>query len=82
AVFSTHNLTHICYNATDEVLWKATARMIFWFKDLWIIPVYRPSLVGHWVLCIVHFSQKELLLFDSLGKWKPWQADVQVWTLS
>ncbi|KIJ59525.1 hypothetical protein HYDPIDRAFT_49728, partial [Hydnomerulius pinastri MD-312] len=80
AVFSTHNLTHICYNAPDHVLWKATAWTMFWSKNIWIIPIHRPSPVGHWVLCIANFSRKQLLLFDSLGKQKPWWADVHVST--
>ncbi|KAF9231589.1 hypothetical protein BU15DRAFT_90869 [Melanogaster broomeanus] len=77
AVFSTHDLTRIRYNAPDEVLWKASEQTMFWSKDVWIIPIHRPSPVGHWVLCVAHFSRKELLLFDSLSEMKPWRADVQ-----
>ncbi|KIK79744.1 hypothetical protein PAXRUDRAFT_36366 [Paxillus rubicundulus Ve08.2h10] len=77
AVFSMHDLTRIQYNASDEVLWKAMWWICFWKKDIWIIPIQRPSPVGHWVLCIAYLSQKELLLFDSLGEQKPWRADVQ-----
>ncbi|KAF8836910.1 hypothetical protein BDN67DRAFT_991962 [Paxillus ammoniavirescens] len=76
-VFSTHDLTHIHYNAPNEILWKAMTWTLFWSKDLWIIPIHRPLLVGHWVVCIVYFSCKELQLFDSLGEQKPWRADVQ-----
>ncbi|KAF9233292.1 hypothetical protein BU15DRAFT_54099, partial [Melanogaster broomeanus] len=78
AVFSTHDLMRIRYNAPDEVLWKASEQTMFWSKDVWIIPIHRPSPVGHWVLCVAHFSRKELLLFDSLSEMKPWRADVQV----
>ncbi|KAF8835149.1 hypothetical protein BDN67DRAFT_873149, partial [Paxillus ammoniavirescens] len=78
AVFSTHDLTCIQYNAPDKILWKATAWTLFWSKDLWIIPIHRPLLIGHWVVCIAYFSCKELQLFDSLGEQKPWRADVQV----
>ncbi|KIK80791.1 hypothetical protein PAXRUDRAFT_36082 [Paxillus rubicundulus Ve08.2h10] len=78
AVFSTHDLTRIQYNAPDEILWKATTWTLFWSKDLWIIPIHRPSLISHWVVCIAYFSCKELQLFDSLGEQKPCPADMQV----
>ncbi|KIJ20748.1 hypothetical protein PAXINDRAFT_39745, partial [Paxillus involutus ATCC 200175] len=78
AVFSTHNLTRIQYNASNEVLWKAMRCICFWKKQIWIILIHRPSPIGHWVLCIARLSWKELLLFDSLGEQKPWRADVQV----
>ena len=80
AVFSTYDLTHVRYNATDKLLWKATAHTMFWLKDVWIIPIHRPSIVGHWVLCIAHISRRELWLFDSLGEQRPWKADIQVCT--
>ena len=35
---------------------------------------------GHWVLCIVHLSRRELRLFDSLGEQRPWKVDVLVYT--
>ncbi|KAG9309294.1 hypothetical protein JVU11DRAFT_10781 [Chiua virens] len=74
AVFSTHDLPRIRYNATDEVLWRCTRHTSFWTKDIWILPIHRP---GHWVLCIARLAHGELLLFDSLGKQHPWRMDVK-----
>ncbi|KAG9309404.1 hypothetical protein JVU11DRAFT_10653 [Chiua virens] len=54
-VFSTHHLTHIQYHTSNHILWKSTAKMNFWKKDIWIIPIHRP-LVSHWVLCITCLS--------------------------
>ena len=34
AVFSTHNLPCIHYNASDESLWRATQHTMFWTKDM------------------------------------------------
>ena len=82
AVFSMYDLLCICYNASDESLWKGTWHTTFWTKDIWIIPIHRPSPVGHWVLCVALISHHELHLFDSLAKEKPWRADVQVCILT
>ena len=78
AVFLTHDLPHIQYNASDESLWRGTHHMRFWTKDTWILPVHRPSPVGHWVLCIAFLCHRELCLFDSLAEEKGWPANVQV----
>ena len=80
AVFSTHDLPRIRYNASDESLWRGTRHTMFWTKDTWILPIHRPSPVGHWVLCIALFPRRELYLFDSLAEEKGWPADVQVRT--
>ena len=78
AIFSTHNLLRIRYNASDESLWKVTRHTMFWTKDTWIIPIHRPSPVGHWVLCITLLPCRELRLFDSLAEEQGWSADVEV----
>ena len=82
AVFSTYDLPRIHYGASDDSLWKGTRHTTFWTKDIWIIPIHRPSPVGHWVLCIALLSRRELRLFDSLAEEKPWRADVQVCILA
>ena len=78
AVFSTHDLPRIRYNVSDESLWRATQHTMFWTKDTWILPIHRPSPIGHWVLCIAHLPHRELRLFDSLVEEKGWPANVQV----
>ncbi|KAF8425356.1 hypothetical protein L210DRAFT_3653217 [Boletus edulis BED1] len=77
AIFSTHDLIRIRYNADDDCLWRATKHTSFWFKDIWIIPIHRADPAGHWVLCIAHLRRQELLLFDSLGERHGWRANVQ-----
>ncbi|KAG2136082.1 uncharacterized protein EDB93DRAFT_1242431 [Suillus bovinus] len=80
-LLTTHNLPRIQYNASDNILWCN--------KDVWILPIHRPSNIGHWVLCIIRFSSKELHLFDSLAEKKTWKTDVKtngydcgVWVLA
>ncbi|KAG2156682.1 uncharacterized protein EDB93DRAFT_1238950 [Suillus bovinus] len=77
AIFSTHDLPRIRYNASDEILWRNTAWTSFWDKDVWILPIHRPSPVGHWVLCAIYIPTKELHLFDSLAERRPWKNDVK-----
>ncbi|KAG1719291.1 hypothetical protein EDD22DRAFT_983371 [Suillus occidentalis] len=48
AILSTHDLPHIRYNAVDDVLWRNTSWTSFWEKDTCILPIHRPSPVGHW----------------------------------
>jgi Ulp1 family protease len=78
AILSTHDLSRIRYNASDDILWRNTVWTSFWEKDIWIIPIHRPAPVGHWVFCAVYFATKELHLFDSLAARRPWQNDVKV----
>ncbi|KAF8452432.1 hypothetical protein L210DRAFT_3383491, partial [Boletus edulis BED1] len=76
AVFSTHDLLRIRYNAADEDLWRSMAHTKYWEKPIWILPIHRASSWGHWVLCSIHFDSHHLLLFDSLGETRPWKIDV------
>ncbi|OAX32113.1 hypothetical protein K503DRAFT_702608, partial [Rhizopogon vinicolor AM-OR11-026] len=78
ALLSSHDLPRIRYNAPDAVLWRNVSWTSYWEKDIWILPIHRPSNIGHWVLCVVRFSSKELHLFDSLAEKKPWKHDVKV----
>ncbi|KAG0694726.1 hypothetical protein DFH29DRAFT_985177 [Suillus ampliporus] len=82
AIFPTHNLPCIRYNASNDILWRNTLWMSYWEKDLWLIPIHRPSPVGHWVFCAVYTSTKELHLFDSFADKQPWKNDVKVSIIS
>ncbi|KAG2091619.1 hypothetical protein BD769DRAFT_1631979 [Suillus cothurnatus] len=73
AILSTHDLPRIRYNASDDMLWRNISRTKYWAKDVWIIPIHRPSGVGHWVF-------KELHLFDSFAEQQPWKSEVKVST--
>ncbi|KAG2125361.1 uncharacterized protein EDB93DRAFT_1244054 [Suillus bovinus] len=77
AILSTHDLPCIRYNASDDRLWRNISWTGYWAKDVWIIPIHRPSIVGHWVLCIVHLQSKEIHLFDSFAEQRPWKSDVK-----
>ncbi|KAG1724201.1 uncharacterized protein EDB91DRAFT_1239990 [Suillus paluster] len=76
-VFSTHDLPRIRYNAADDMLWRNTSWTNYWAKDVWVLPIHRPSNIGQWVVCIIYLSRKELHLFDSLAERKPWKHDVK-----
>ncbi|KAG2104041.1 uncharacterized protein F5147DRAFT_775752 [Suillus discolor] len=77
AILSTHDLPRIRYNAPDNVLWRNMSWTSYWTKEVWILPIHRPSDVGHWVLCVVHLQTKELHLFDSFAERKPWKSDTK-----
>jgi len=77
-ILSTHNLPRVRYHADDNVLWRNVAWTHYWEKCVWILPIHRLSPVGHWVICIIKFSSKQLLLFDSLAEQKPWKRDIKV----
>jgi hypothetical protein len=78
ALLSSHDLPRIRYNASDDILWRNVSWTFYWEKDVWILPIHRPSSIGHWVLCVIRFSSKELHLFDSFAEMKPWKRDVKV----
>lgn len=78
AVFNTHDLSWIRYNADDNTVWHNTFRTRYWERDIWILPIHRPSAWGHWVMCTVHIPSCRLLLFDSLVEHQPWKKDLQV----
>ncbi|KAG2126329.1 uncharacterized protein EDB93DRAFT_1097153 [Suillus bovinus] len=79
AIFSTHDLPRIHYNAPDDILWCNISWTHYWEKDVWVLPIHQPSgSIGHWVICVIHKFNKELLLFDSLGEKKPWKNNVKV----
>ncbi|KIJ58586.1 hypothetical protein HYDPIDRAFT_34030 [Hydnomerulius pinastri MD-312] len=77
AIFSTHDLPRIRYNASDDVLWCNTSWTKYWEKSIWILPIHQPSLCGHWVLCTIDLTSQRLFLFDSLAEQRPWKNDVQ-----
>ncbi|KAG1864624.1 hypothetical protein C8R48DRAFT_601821 [Suillus tomentosus] len=77
AIFSTFDLPRIRYHATDNMLWRNTHWTCYWEKDVWVLPIHRPAHVGHWVVCVIYLSTKELRLFDSLAERKPWKHDVK-----
>jgi len=78
AVLSTHDLPRVRHNATDDTILQNTLWTQYWEKDVWILPIHRPSCIGHWVVCTVDFAFKRLSLFDSFAERKPWKKDIQV----
>ncbi|KIJ58397.1 hypothetical protein HYDPIDRAFT_34233 [Hydnomerulius pinastri MD-312] len=77
AIFSTHDLPRIRYNASDEVIWRNMSWTRYWEKSIWILPIHRPSPCGHWVLCTIDLTSQRLVLFDSLAEQRPWKNDTQ-----
>ncbi|KAG2737948.1 hypothetical protein P692DRAFT_201732194, partial [Suillus brevipes Sb2] len=78
AILSTHDLPRIRYNAPDEVIWRQCSWTQYWERDIWVLPIHRPSHIGHWVFCAIYLPSKEFHLFDSLGDQKHWKHDVKV----
>lgn len=78
AIFSTHDLPCIRYNADDNTIWWNMSWTKYWEKIVWILPIHRPSSSGHWVLCTIYPTSRRLLLFDSLAEQRPWKNDLQV----
>ncbi|KAG2067368.1 hypothetical protein BDR04DRAFT_1027806 [Suillus decipiens] len=78
AILSTHNLPHIQYNASDDILWWNMSWTLFWEREIWLLPIHCPSPVGHWVFCAIYILSKELHFFDSLAEWQPWRTDIKV----
>ena len=80
AILSTHDLPRIRYHAEDNVLWRNISWTRYWEKPTWILPIHRPSPVGHWVVCIIKINSKQLLLFDSFAEKKPWKHEIKVFS--
>lgn len=76
ALFDTYHLPMVRYNATDENLWRRTRSMEYWSKDVWIIPIHRPS-TTHWVLCCVSLPMREIRLFDSFAQRASWKHEIK-----
>ncbi|KIK11509.1 hypothetical protein PISMIDRAFT_60083, partial [Pisolithus microcarpus 441] len=73
AIFSTHDLPCICFNAKDNMLWHNLSWTQFWEKSIWILLIHHSLPVGHWVLCTIDFRSWQLFLFNSLAEQKPWK---------
>ena len=67
-IFLTHDLPHIRYNATDDVIWRNMKWSRYWEKSIWILLIHRP---GHWVACTIDIVTHCLLLFDSFAEQHP-----------
>ena len=78
ALFSTHDLLMVRYNASDEELWRRTHASQFWLKDVWIIPIHRRYPVEHWVLAYVRPYMRQIFYFDSFAETAPWKRETQV----
>ncbi|KIK23456.1 hypothetical protein PISMIDRAFT_100547, partial [Pisolithus microcarpus 441] len=78
ALFSTHDIPRIWYNATDDTLWRTMSWTNYWEKSMWILPIHRPSPCGHWVMCTIDIALRRLFLFDSFAEERPWKQEIQV----
>ncbi|KAG2121677.1 hypothetical protein BD769DRAFT_1629375 [Suillus cothurnatus] len=71
----TAQLNDTCINGVAALLYSEIS--ITSHKDLWLLPIHRPSPVGHWVFCAVYMLTKKLHLFDSLADRQPWKNEVK-----
>jgi hypothetical protein len=78
AVISTHALTNHRGISDDDQIWRATKVSQFWTRTKWIIPLHRPTVPEHWVLCIVDTPSQDINFFDSLAEVCNWLPDIKV----
>ncbi|KAF7976360.1 hypothetical protein HWV62_6913 [Athelia sp. TMB] len=76
AILSTHDLVRIHYGSPDDQLWRGAKATQYWDKNVWILPIHRPT-ACHWVLCVIYLDTKQLRLFDSFGEECPWYTDIK-----
>ncbi|KAG2140909.1 uncharacterized protein EDB93DRAFT_644759 [Suillus bovinus] len=76
AILTTYDLPRVRTNASDELIWRNISWTSYWEKNVWILPIHRPS-YDHWVICIIYFQTNELHLFDSLAEQESWEDDVK-----
>lgn len=77
ALFSTYELNRIRYKASDTELWRNIRRTEYWTKDIWILPIHRPS-EHHWVLAVIYPIRGEVYLYDSFAKKYSWGKEIMV----
>src|SRR5208282_4194548 len=77
AVFSTHDLLMVRYNASDKELWRRTHGSQFWLKDVWIIPIHCRYPAEHWVLAYVRPHLRQTFYFDSFAEMAPWKRETK-----
>ncbi|EGO03716.1 hypothetical protein SERLA73DRAFT_27649, partial [Serpula lacrymans var. lacrymans S7.3] len=65
AVFSTFNLPLVHDDATDDRLWMSVRWRHYWERDIWIVPIHRPGLVGHWTAAIIKLKTLKIHHFNS-----------------
>jgi hypothetical protein len=78
AVISTHALTDHRAASDDNRVWRVTKVSGFWTRTKWIIPIHRPIVPEHWVLCVVDIVAQHIDFFDSLAEVHNWLPDVKV----
>ena len=78
AIFSTFDLYAIQYNLSHSEIWRRVRDLLYWQKDIWIIPIHRKHPAEHWVLCVVLVNSYELFLFDSFASVSGWKQDINV----
>ncbi|KAG6914810.1 hypothetical protein DXG01_015200 [Tephrocybe rancida] len=76
ALFSTHDLPRLRYNASDAEIWRRTRHMEYWTRPVWILPIFR-TCSEHWVMSTIIPTTGEIYLFDSFGEKQPWKVEVQ-----
>ena len=78
ALFTTFDLPMVCYNASDDDIWRRCCHAEYWSKDVWILPIHQTCPNLHWVLCCIIPHNCELLLFDSLSESYSCKCEIKV----
>ena len=78
AILSTFDLPRVRFKCSDDELWHHIYHTSYWAKDVWILPIHRPSPAAHWVLCVISLRSRELFLFDSMVGRRAWRHEIKV----
>ena len=78
AVFSTFDLIMVRYNCPPKEIYRRTAKIQYWKRDIWILPIHRTVPAAHWVMCVIYTRSQEIFFFDSLADKSLWQREMQV----
>lgn len=80
AIFSTFDLIMVRYNCPLKDIYRRTAKIQYWNKDIWILPIHRAAPAAHWVLCVIYIRSQEFFFFDSLADESLWKREMHVRT--
>jgi Ulp1 family protease len=78
AVFSTFDLLMARSEVPPRDMYRRTAKLDYWKKDIWILPIHRATPEKHWVMCVICIRSRELFLFDSLADSSPWKREISM----
>ncbi|KAJ2934568.1 hypothetical protein H1R20_g2518, partial [Candolleomyces eurysporus] len=77
AIFSSHDLNLARYDVNDSLFWRRMHPSRYFEKDVWILPIHRPT-QEHWVAAVIIPYARQIFLFDSLAGERLWKRDIPI----